>query len=104
MTTWLAPQATQEINWESAEKVMNKLPLSKQQWVSKLAAKFLPNGKNMKQWGQWMQSKCPCCPCQVEDKDHIFKCLAESAILQWTKALEDLKHWLDTAKTHLQLK
>jgi len=103
-TRRFAPQVTQEIDWESDEKVMNKLPLVKQQWVSKLAAKFLPHGKNMKRWGLRMQSKCPRCSCQVEDKDHIFKCPAESAILQWTKALEDLNHWMDTEKTHLQLK
>jgi len=51
-----------------------------------------------------MQSKCPRCSCQVEGKEHIFKCLAESANCQWTKALEDLDHWLATTKTHPQLK
>jgi len=33
-------QVTQTIDWEAAETAMNQLPLAKQQWVSKLAAKF----------------------------------------------------------------
>jgi len=103
-TICFAPQTTQDIDWESAEKAMNQLPLVKRQWVSKLAAKFLPDGKNMKRWGLRRQSKCPRCSCQVEDKDHIFKCPAESAIGQWTKALEDLDQWLATTNTHPQLK
>jgi len=44
-------KATQAVDWESAEKVMNQLPQSKRQWVSKLAAAFLPDGKNMQCWG-----------------------------------------------------
>jgi len=46
-----SPQATQAVDWESAEKAMNQLPQSKRQWVSKLAAAYLPDGKNMQRWG-----------------------------------------------------
>ncbi len=47
-----SPQVIQTIDWEVAETAMNKLPLAKRQWVSKLAANFLPDGKNMQRWGQ----------------------------------------------------
>jgi len=40
----------------------------------------------------------------MEDKEHIFKCPAESAVQQWMKALEDLNGWLVSAKTHPQLR
>jgi len=84
-----------------AETAMNKLPLAKRQWVSKLVAKFLPDGKNMQCWGQQPITKCPHCTCPMEDKEHIFKCPAVSAIIQWTKALEELDLWLEMAKhTH----
>jgi len=33
------------INWDMAAKAMNTLPKTKQQWVSKLASKFLPYRK-----------------------------------------------------------
>jgi len=33
------------VDWEMADKAMNTLPKAKQQWVSKLAVKFLPYGK-----------------------------------------------------------
>jgi len=39
----------------------------------------------------------------VEDRDHIFKCLAESAVKQWEKTLEELDTWLQSAQTHPQL-
>jgi len=97
-------QVTQTIDWEAAETAMNQLPLAKRQWVSKLAAKFLPDGKNMQRWGQRDVAKCPRCDCPLEDKDHIFKCPAAAAIKQWTNALEDLDQWLATTKTHPQLR
>jgi len=69
----------QTIDWELNEKAMNKTPLAKRQWVSKLSARFLPDGKNMQCWGQWPIAKCPQCTCPMEDKEHIFKCPAELA-------------------------
>jgi len=96
-------KATQAVNWASAEKAMNQLPQSKRQWVSKLAAAYLPDRKNMQRWGFRNQTKCPQCMCQMEDKDHIFKCPAELVVQQWTKALEDLNGWLESVKTHPQL-
>jgi len=73
----ISQQVEQTIDLESAEKAMNKLPLAKRQWVSKVATKFLPDGKNMQCWGLRTQAKCPRCPCPVNDKDHIFKCKEE---------------------------
>jgi len=101
--TRFSTQATQEVDWESVEKEMNKLPISKRQWVSKLAASFLPDGKNMQHWGLRNHPKCQRCPCLAEDKVHIFQCPAELAVNQWMKALENLDHWLEMAKTHPQL-
>jgi len=42
--------AKRMIDWDMAEKAINSLPKAKQQWVSKLAAKFLPYRKNMQRW------------------------------------------------------
>ncbi len=102
--TWFSPKIADTIDWASAEGAMNGMPLAKRQWVSKLAARFLPDGKNMQRWGQRKTAKCPRCPCPEEDKEHIFKCKADSAIKQWTQALEQLDNWLEAAKTHPQLR
>jgi len=83
---------------------MNSYPLAQWQWVSKLAAKFLPDDKDMQHWGLCNHAKCPWCLCTMEDKDHIFKCLVESTMKQWEKALEELDQWLEGAKTHPQLR
>ncbi len=99
-----SPQVAKTIDWDATGRAMNSLPLPQRQWVSKLAAKFLPDGKNMKRWGLRTQSKCPRCQCPIEDKDHIFKCQSESAQQQWMKAVEDLDRWLQAAKTHPQLR
>jgi len=87
-----------------ADKAMKALPVAKQQWVSKAATKFLPDGKNMQHWGLRSQAKCRRCPCPVEDRDHIFRCLAELAIKQWEKTLEELDTWLQSTQTHPQLR
>jgi len=58
----------------------------------------------MQCWGQRAIAKCPHCNCPLEDKDHIFKCPAVAATKQWTNALEDLDWWLETTKTHPQLR
>jgi len=42
---WYKPGVEKMIDWEMADKTINTLPKAKQQWVSKLAAKFLPYGK-----------------------------------------------------------
>jgi len=96
-------QVSKMIDWEASGKAMNSLPLSQRQWVSKVAAKFLPDGKNMQRWGLRPQANCPRCSCLVKDKEHIFKCPLEAATKQWGKAIEELDHWLEAAKTHLQL-
>jgi len=54
------------IVWEVVESAIKALPKAKQQWVSKLASRFLPYGKNMKCWKLHMQAKCPRCLCQEE--------------------------------------
>jgi len=58
----------------------------------------------MQRWGFRNQSMCPRCKGPMEDKNHIFKCPAESVVQQWTKALEDLNGWLESVKTHPQLR
>jgi len=42
--------AEKTFDWDMAEKAINSMPKTKQQWVSKWAAKFLPYGKNMQCW------------------------------------------------------
>jgi len=87
-----------------AASAIRSLPKAKQHWVSKLAAKFLPYGKNMKWWKLREQAKCPRCTCPEEDKEHFLRCPAESAVAQWNKALKELDNWLAATKTHLQIR
>jgi len=68
-----------EINWDMMSKAMESLPMEKQQWVSKLATKFLPYGTNMQQWKLCTQSQCPRCACAKEDKAHLLHCPAPTA-------------------------
>ncbi len=96
-------QAT-DVDWEMAARTIQALPRAKQRWVSKLASKFLPYGTNMARWKLRTQTKCPRCSCTKEDKDHIFRCPAESAVAVWTKALAELDHWMVAAQTHPQLR
>jgi len=49
----------QTIDWKSAKKAMNKLPLAKQQWVSKAATKFLPDGEEHSMLGTTDSSQVP---------------------------------------------
>jgi len=64
---------------------------------------FLPYGMNMKWWKLRTQSKCPCCSCPEEDKEHIMQCLAASIVAQWRKAHEELDNWMVATKTHPHL-
>jgi len=93
-----------DIDWEMTAKAIQALPRAKQRWVSKLATKFLPYGSNMTRWKLRTQAKCPRCSCSQEDKDHIFKCPAESAIHAWNKALEELDNWMKATRTLPQLR
>ncbi len=91
------------IDWDMAATATRRLPKFKQLWVSKLATKFLPYGKNMRRWNVCQQARCPHCSCPVEDKEHIFKCQEASAVKQWNKALDDLDHWLQSQHSHPQI-
>jgi len=93
-----------DIDWEMTAKAIHALPRAKQRWVSKLATKFLPYGSNMMRWKLRMQAKCPRCSCPQEDKDHIFKCPAESAVSTWNRALEELNNWMKATRTFPQLR
>jgi len=92
------------IDWDMATTATRCLPKFKQLWVSKLATKFLPYGKNMRRWNLRQQARCPRCSCLVEDKEHIFKCQEASAVKQWNKALDDLDQWLQSQHSHPQIR
>jgi len=96
--------AAKMVDWEMADNAMNMLPKAQQQWVSKLVAKFLPYRKNMQWWKLRTQAKCPRCECPSEDKDHIMRCPAESAVARWNKAVGELDNWMQAAQTHPQLR
>jgi len=94
----------QAINWECSDKAMKALPQAQRQWVAKAASKFLPDGKNMLRWGLRSKAQCPCCSYPIEDKDHIFKCPAESAQTRWNQSLKELDQWMQSTRTHPQLR
>jgi len=94
----------QTIDWECSEKAIKGLPQAHRQWVAKVASKFLPDGKNMQRWGLRSTAQCPRCSQPVEDKEHIFTCKAESAQIQWNQSMEKLDQWMQSAKTHPQLR
>jgi len=97
-------KVTQTIDWECSEKALKGLLLAQQQWVAKMATKFLLDGKNMQCWGFHSKAQCPRCAHPMEDKEHIFKCPAESAHTQWNKSIAELNQWLQIAWTHLQIR
>jgi len=39
----------------------------------------------------------------MEEKDHIIRCSAESAIARWKQVLTELDNWMQAAKNHPQL-
>jgi len=94
----------QAIDWECSDKAMKALPQAQRQWVAKAASKFLLDGKNMLWWGLRSMAQCPCCSHPIEDKEHIFKCPAESAQTQWNQLLEELDQWMQSTRTHPQLR
>jgi len=94
----------QTIDWECSEKAIKGLPLTQRQWVAKMASKFLPDSKNMQRWGLRSKAQCPRCVHPMEDKEHILKCPAESAHTQWNKSIAELDQWLQTARTHPQIR
>jgi len=92
-----------DIDWDMTASAMKALPRAQQQWVSKMATKFLPCGTNMKRWGLRTQAKCPRCSCLTEDKEHVLRCPAEEAKAKWNQAIEELDNWMRATKTHPQL-
>jgi len=58
----------------------------------------------MQCWGFHSKAQCPRCVHPMEDKEHIFKCPAESAHTQWNKSIAELNQWLQIAWTHLQIR
>jgi len=103
MKQWFKPGMETQIDWNMMAKAMQALPRAKQIWISKYSAQFLPYGTNMTHWQLGSQAKCPRCPCQKEDKAHVLCCPAESAMLEWKKALEQFDNWMQATKTNPQL-
>jgi len=52
---------TNMVAWDMAETVICNLPAAQHQWVSKVAAKFVPCGINMKRWKLRTEDQCPRC-------------------------------------------
>jgi len=98
------PGTETQIDWNMTAKAMRALPRAKQIWISKYSARFLPYGTNMTHWQLGSQAKCPRCPCHKEDKEHVLRCPAESAVAEWKKALEQLDNWMQATKTNPQLR
>jgi len=95
-------KVTHSIDWESLETAMNGLPLA--QWLgSQTSSQVSPKWENMHCLGLWSKAQCPQCTCPMEDNKHIFKCPSKLVTKQWTKVMEELDQWLQTAKTHPQL-
>jgi len=103
MKQWFKLGTKTQIDWDMTAKAMRALPQAKQIWVSKFSARFLLYGTNMTHWLLGSQAKYPWCPCPKEDKAHVMRCLVESAMLEWKKALEQLDNWMQAAKTNPQL-
>ncbi len=96
-------QAT-DVDWEMAARATQALPRVRQRWTSKLTTKFLLYGTNMARWNLCTQTQCPRCSCPKEDKEHLLRCPAESAVTVWKKALDELDNWMAAAQTHPQIR
>jgi len=58
----------------------------------------------MARWNLRTQTQCPRCACPKEDKEHLLRCPAESAVAVWKKALDELDNWMAAAQTHPQIR
>jgi len=62
-----------------AGKAIRSISKAQQRWIEKTVAKFLPYGKNTKQWNLRQEVQCPRCHQPAKDKNHITKCQSPDA-------------------------
>ncbi len=88
------PSGTQKLDNPAMERALNESTLSRHRWVTKHITGHFTHGKNMQRRGQRSTAACPRCPTEVEDKDHILQCPADSARTQWKLSMQTLHRWL----------
>ena len=54
----------------------------------------------MLQRKEWTHSKCPRCPEEIEKSTHVWTCPSEGAQDIWSEALDELRLWLASQRTH----
>jgi hypothetical protein len=90
-----------DIDWDVFKAAMKGLPSGRQKWVTKMTTGFCATGVVMHRRGERATAECPRCAL-TEDVEHVWKCKSETDDI-WNKALESLREWLNTHKTHPEL-
>jgi hypothetical protein len=95
-------QAVHDLDWEAFGAALQSVPAGMQRWISKTTSGFCATGVMMHRRKERSSPACPRCGMR-EDVEHIWRCMRDTSEL-WTKALENLRHWLTEHGTHPDLR
>jgi hypothetical protein len=82
-----------QIDWTLIDTAMNRVPLSRRQWVSKHASGFCAVGTVLQRRGKQSHDRCPRCG-ESENAAHVLICQDNRAKHQWQQDVTALNSWL----------
>ena len=83
-----------KINWKAIGKATGNIPGGQQRWITKHFAHNSATSKVMHRRGERDDTKCPLCEAEVEDTDHVFRCLGTDMEKTYLAESKKFLDWL----------
>jgi hypothetical protein len=94
-----APEETIEaVSWSAIGEALKGMPRAGHHFITKQTVGICGVGKWVKRWGKWEVDKCPRCGCP-EPAKHVTLCRGQGADDTWSRAIDNLKRWLEDNQT-----
>ena len=90
-------QETPQIAWHVRGIAYTGCALFMRMWLLKWFSNRLPIGRKLQQWKISQHALCPRCGDDELALEHVLKCSHLEAKALWSKALDDLEHWMVTS-------
>ena len=105
--TWLSTKSTHPINlqqnniyWPSISKARKEASLPMKIFITKWISGFTSSGSHMVKLKLRQHAKCPGCPHQNEDLQHILTCPHPDTTSLRQSLLKEMEDWFLSSKTH----
>lgn len=85
---------TIQIDWDLRQRSLQTFPRHKHCWLGKWCSGFCRTSRQNKRYGYQDNTKCPRCPCEMENTTHIIKCPSNDNNEMWEAEMNDLHVWM----------